>query len=395
MTRPILDRRSFLQAGIAAAATGAVCLPGDLPLSNRTGAADAPGERPHTGRLQQAKLVGPTSSIIPVVGDGDWIWTEPPEETGYQESRNFQLTVGISLTGGKGAASNIKATTPIPVAHPEQELYNAQIDNYFCAASTRQLTPEAAQLCVAAPQLLPGQKIGALARFQLRIRKDYRGFEKDQFPAAQEFPREFRKQYMYDSPGIQTRQAAVKEMADKIGGQFDHPWDKAKAFHNWVWTEITSRIGSYTSVIAALRDRVGDCEEKAATFAAFCRVSGIPARLVWVPNHNWAEFYLQDESGYGHWIPAHTSCYSWFGWTGAHELILQKGDSVPIPEKSKPERLMSDWMQWQGAKPEVQYIAKLEPIVESGDPGPGAREKDERGAWTPFGPYADKPFMRR
>ena len=24
---------------------------------------------------------------------------------------------------------------------------------------------------------------------------------------------------------------------------------------------------------------------------ALCRAGGIPARLVWVPNHNWAEFY--------------------------------------------------------------------------------------------------------
>ena len=104
----------------------------------------------------------------------------------------------------------------------------------------------------------------------------------------------------------------VKQLAAKIAGQIGHPWDKAKAFHDWVWNNIEARIGYYTSVVEAIRDRVGDCEERAAVFVALCRVSGIPARLVWVPNHNWAEFYLKDHQGKGHWIPSHTSAYSWF-----------------------------------------------------------------------------------
>ena len=65
----------------------------------------------------------------------------------------------------------------------------------------------------------------------------------------------------------------------------------------------------------ALKERRGDCEEMAGIFVALCRHCDIPARLVWVPNHNWAEFYLTDDQGEGHWIPAHTACYHWFGWT--------------------------------------------------------------------------------
>ena len=71
-----------------------------------------------------------------------------------------------------------------------------------------------------------------------------------------------------------------------------------------------------------------------AVFVALCRAAGIPARLVWIPNHNWAEFYLTDKDGKGHWIPAHTACYFWFGWTGVHELVLQKGDRIRLPERS-------------------------------------------------------------
>ena len=160
-----------------------------------------------------------------------------------------------------------------------------------------------------------------------------------------------------------------------------------------------ARIGSYTNVIIALRDHVGDCEERAAVFVALCRAAEIPARLVWVPNHNWAEFYLADEKGEGHWIPAHTSCYSWFGWTGVHELVLQKGDSIRIPELPKPQRLLEDWLRRSGTKPEARYFAYLRPLPpkesENSDPGPGERSKSAGGEWLRKGKYAEEKFVRR
>ena len=188
----------------------------------------------------------------------------------------------------------------------------------------------------------------------------------------------------------------MQELAAKVGGQIEHPWDKARAFHNWVWENIRPRVGPYTSVVAAIRDRVGDCEEHASVFTALCRASGIPARLVWVPNHNWAEFSLASESGMRHWIPAHTSCYSWFGWTGAHELVLQKGDSINVPEKRKAQRLLEDWMQWSGPRPEARWFAELRPLPpeEGADPGPGARSKNDRGEWVRVGNHELDRYLR-
>src|SRR5205814_6505632 len=145
----------------------------------------------------------------------------------------------------------------------------------------------------------------------------------------------------------------------------------------WIPRNIRPQIGSYTSVTAAVDNRRGDCEEMSAVFVALCRSVGIPARLVWVPNHNWAEFYLTDHQGEGHWIPAHTACYSWFGWTGVHELVLQKGDRLYVPEQHKQLRLLEDWLQGAGRKPRARYTAELtpQPPAEGADPGPGARRK--------------------
>ena len=103
----------------------------------------------------------------------------------------------------------------------------------------------------------------------------------------------------------------------------------------------------------ALTNRVGDCEEMAGIFVALCRAAGIPARLVWIPNHVWSEFYLTDRVGKGHWIPAHTACYPWFGWTGVHELVLQKGDRVRLPGKTGFVRLQTDRLRHIGAKPQA------------------------------------------
>jgi len=331
----------------------------------------------------------PTFSIIPVVGDGKWIWTDPPsDDQGYLEPRQYDVSVGIQIQG-KGNARGIFATTAAPIEHPEQQIEDVSIETDGCTAKIRQLSPEAGQLFIGAQSIAGGQTISAAAHFRITLRKEYQGYRQEQFPMEQEFPKEFRKLYMYDSPGIQTRQRVVKDLAAEIAGQIDHPWNKAKAFHEWVWTNVKAKRGYYTSVIEALRDRVGDCEERAAVFVALCRVSGIPARLVWVPNHNWAEFCLRDDDGKPHWIPSHTSAYSWFGWTGVHELVLQKGDSISVPEKRKPLRLMADWMQWQGARPTARYYGELKPVASepSEDAGPGARRKDEKGEWQRIGTH--------
>jgi hypothetical protein len=339
----------------------------------------------------------PVYSIIPVVGNGKWIWKDPPaDQTGYLEPRQFAVSIGMRIKAS-GASQILRATTVVPVNMPEQRIDNVRIQTQGCAANVRQLAPQAGQLVLAAPAVLAGQVIAAVAHFRVTLYKEYHAYQKEQFPDQQEFPRDFRKVYMYDSPGIQTRQKAIRDMAVEVSGQLGHPWDKAKAFHAWVWRNIKPKAQAYTSVIEALRERVGDCEERAALFVAFCRASGIPARLVWVPNHNWAEFYLKDHEGQGHWIPAHTSAYSWFGWTGAHELVLQKGDSIRVPEKRKTQRLLADWMQWQGARPTARYTAELKPVADdpSVDTGPGARSKDAKGEWVRVGQHPLEQYTRK
>ncbi len=383
-----MERRRFVQLSLGAAvsATAGTWLPAfrsedEFSLSGLSESAASP----------------PVFSVIPVVGDGKWIWNTPPEgQTGYLEPRSFEATIDIQIHG-QGAATQLKATTPVPVPCPEQKIEEEKIETDGCEAEIREVAPFARQLVLAAPQIAAGQSISAKLRQRLTISKQYLGFQRQQFPFKQSVPAEIRKQYLGNSPGIDARAAEVRQLLAKLRSEGDHPWDLAKKFADWIRENIKAYIGPYAGVSNAIQAQRGDCAEMSAVFVALCRAAEIPARLVWVPNHNWAEFCLLDEQAHEQWIPVHTACYFWFGWTGVHELVLQKGDRIHVPEKQKTYRLLEDWLQWGGRKPEARYLAEVKPLaMEAGaDPGPGARRKDATGEWKLVGTHPLDKAMRR
>jgi hypothetical protein len=360
-----MHRRLFLTG---TAATTACTLAGVQSWSQSSGSS-----------LNDFQHIGPVRTFEPVVGDGQWIWREPPTtQRGYLEPRSFSLNVGIELEG-TSSVSDAMASTPVPVIHPEQTIDDFSLETVGCEAAVRELAPGAGQLIMQASNIEVGQTVKAIAHYKLTLFKQYHAFERDQFPAKQPVAPAECNFALGDSPGIQVRSGPVRKLTTQIAQSIEHPWDKAQAFVEWIRASIHPQGGPYTSVLTAIQKRVGDCEEMSALFVAFCRASNIPARLVWVPNHNWAEFYLVDHEKKGHWIPVHPACYHWFGWTGAHELVIQKGDRIKIPEQSNPSRLLADWMRSNG-RPKAKYLAELTPLAssENDDAGPGTSDRVAR-----------------
>jgi hypothetical protein len=378
-----MDRRKFLGLSLGAAVSGGGA------AWWRTFAARQP---------QDDSCPTPAHSVIPVVGDGKWIWTKPPEgQTGYLEPRPYLLNVGIEIVG-QGGSSQIKASTPVPIPCPEQKIEEERVESRGCQAEIREIAADARQLYLFAPEIGPGQTISAVAHYKLALSKQFHNYQRDQFPEEQKVPGDVRRNYLGDSPGISARSKEVRQLLEKLAGETSHPWDLARKFAAWIPRNIRPQIGPFTGVSAALENRRGDCAEMSAIFVALARASGIPARLVWVPDHNWSEFYLTDKQGQGHWIPVHTACYFWFGWTGAHELVLQKGDRLRLPERGgKLYRLQEDWMQWMGHRPTVRYLAELtpQPAHSGEDPGPGARKKIAGGEWKLTGTHPLDRYARR
>lgn len=385
-----LNRREFLLSS------------GAVSVGKFTGFQADPARTIRFSQVHESATAPQSFAVIPVVGDGKWIWRDPPSDgqKGYLEPRLFEVEVGIHFRGN-GNASRLRATTVAPVGFSEQEITDFRIETSGCNAAINQITDSAAQFVMAAPQIVKGQVVSAIARYRMNLKKDFRAFERDIFPIEQSFRVNkrrslFAKEYYRSSPGINVRSKEIKSLLSKLNPVSNHAWDRAKLFHKWVWENIEGIPGRYTSVEQAIRDGKGDCEERAAVFIALCRASGIPARLVWVPSHNWAEIGLYDHDGNQHWIPVHTAAYSWFGWTGAHELVLQKGDRIRLVSRKSNVRLIDDWYSLKGTRPEMRFSCKLTPLAptEGVDPGPGAREKLPDGRWQLTGDHSENGLMR-
>ena len=103
-----MTRRKFLWYGSSAAVFGATWLT-------------------RQNRWQQYDGHVPAYGVIPVVGDGNWIWKEPPkDQLGYLEPRQYDVRIGMQLKG-KGAAAGLLATTAVPVEIPEQVIQEHHI----------------------------------------------------------------------------------------------------------------------------------------------------------------------------------------------------------------------------------------------------------------------------
>ncbi len=135
-------------------------------------------------------------------------------------------------------------------------------------------------------------------------------------------------------------------MAKTIGADKENAWDRVEAIYDWMrakvkYKEKSSKARNSTTV---LKDGTGDCEEFSSLFVAICRAADIPARLVWVPNHVYPEFYLEDNKGNGHWFPCQSAgAAKQFGGITKSRPIWQKGDNIRPPINSKKHQSYLDF----------------------------------------------------
>ena len=92
---------------------------------------------------------------------------------------------------------------------------------------------------------------------------------------------------------------------------------------------------------------------------AICRNLNIPARVVWIPDHCYPEFYLEDANGEGHWYPCQAAGTRQFGRMDETRPVLQKGDRFKVPEKKQPVRYVSEFFRCDrrgSGSPNPQFI---------------------------------------
>jgi hypothetical protein len=289
-----------------------------------------------------------------------------PAENGIQfgEENVQRWQVGIKIRAN-GHCRGIFATAPIPTDWPEQQvvILEEDVSPEIRSLSYRTLENGVKQMVVTIPQLAAGRTAHALVTVEVRRKQILAPKNGLLFIKPKKMPTAVRK-FLTSSPFIETRNREIKLLAREIYRDLPETtpvWNQVAAMYDWVRDNIEYKNGKLKGAAAALKDKTGDCEELTSLFIALCRINGIPARTVWVPNHCYPEFYLQDDYGNGYWIPCQAAGTRDFGSMPDTRPVLQKGDNFKVPEIREKKRYVAEYLRTQSVKglpPTVNFVRK-------------------------------------
>lgn len=312
-------------------------------------------------------LLGLVFCFSCVLSSASWAQFKDNEETAalpggvtLGESLKQYWECGFIIQARTGACEKIVGTVPVPVSWNEQKvrLVKENISPYAKISFKKQ--PGGSQLMVVRINVLPaGEKAEILVRYEVETAIQNPPAEPARFrkATAKEIPPNLR-QYLKPSIGIECKDKAITKLAGELGAEAPNAWKEVEEVYDWVQKEIRYENGPMKGALAALRDGTGDCEELASVFIAICRAKKIPARVVWVPDHCYAEFYLVDDEGKGYWFPCQVAGDKAFGEMPFQYIILQKGDNFQSQiSRSQYYRYLPMEVKGQG-RPSVQEIAR-------------------------------------
>jgi transglutaminase-like putative cysteine protease len=178
------------------------------------------------------------------------------------------------------------------------------------------------------------------------------------------------KRYLGPSPFIDVNHRKIRAAIREATAELAAPsagatgvWERVEALYDYALEHVKYKEGDDKSSVQALADGEGDCQALGAVFVAMCRTEKIPARMVWADGHQYAEFYLEDETGAGGWYPIETAGSRAFGEMPLARVILQKGDNFRVPERPRERlRYASDYTMFLSApsrQPKVVYVREM------------------------------------
>ena len=160
------------------------------------------------------------------------------------------------------------------------------------------------------------------------------------------------KRYLAPGPLIESKNAKIKNLAKEVAEEKSAAWEKVEALYDEVHSRIRAEGGEQFGAAKALAEGYGSRDDVTALFVALCRAVNVPARMVFVPDDTYAEFYLEDQGGVGYWFPAHVvKSEKEFGFVTSKAPILQRGDNIAVPEKKDIQRFVSEHLDAKGMSP--------------------------------------------
>jgi len=285
------------------------------------------------------------------------------------ETRVSKWQAGFEVTAVGGPCKGIVGYIPVPVEWPEQQVKIAARDVSPGAKISFQPLDEIKVMVLRIPQIQSNETIKALVTFEVHRSVQLLPAEKDRkafvLPDVKKLEGSVRR-YLAASPKIEPGSPAVRKAAKEVGADKEQAWERVEALYDWARKQVRYKQGgACKGAAAALRDGVGSHEDITSLFIALCRAANIPARTVWVPEFCYAEFYLVDAEGVGHWIPCQPAGARTFGQMPDTKPILAKGDGFhpPYPSREKQMRYLAESLIGtplpNGGRPQVKGVHQL------------------------------------
>ncbi|OYP33107.1 transglutaminase-like domain-containing protein [Rhodopirellula sp. MGV] len=267
------------------------------------------------------------------------------QEVSFEQQAASRWRIGLELTTPVTCA-NVLATFPIPTDWPEQTVtLRSQTVTPPTRWQVRELPGGAKQVVVQIPQVAAGTTTEAIFEFDIARSKILPPDNTETLTIPKRLSREI-KLYTGNSPFIDASHRLIRNAAKEVSEkECDNDWQRVEQVYDYVRDKVEYTEGELKEASQALKDGTGDCEEMTSLFVAICRNLDIPARVVWIPDHCYPEFYLEDENGEGHWYPCQAAGTRQFGRMDEIRPVLQKGDRFKVPEKKIPVRYISEYFR--------------------------------------------------
>ncbi|MCC9601378.1 transglutaminase domain-containing protein [Stieleria sp. JC731] len=281
------------------------------------------------------------------------------QELSFEEQEASRWRIGLVLNTPV-ACANVLATFPIPTDWPEQTVtLRSQNVTPNVQWKVRDLPGGAKQVVVQIPRVAAGSTVEALFEFDIARSRILPPDETSSLVIPKRISRDL-KLFTGTSPFIDLNHRLIRTAAKEIEEkESENAWQRAEQIYDYVRDKVEYTEGELKNASDALKDGTGDCEEMTSLFVALCRNLDIPARVVWIPDHCYPEFYLEDEAGEGHWYPCQAAGTRQFGRMDEIRPVLQKGDRFRLPEKRVPVRYISEYFRCDrrgSGTPDPQFI---------------------------------------
>ena len=337
-----LTRRDWMASGLCSAiaamsATTGRCQDGrDGPQGKGKGTREESGLDRPDAKAQDAFEKG--SQATP--DDGSW-------RLSYAAPQTQRWSFGLKLNTAGATCNDVLATFPVPMAWPEQSvrLISTDIDPLVNRWAFRDHPGGARQFVCTMPRVPSGADPEVLIELEVIKSRIMPPVETSDLLVPQRTKSEL-KAFLGVSPYIDTGNSQLRSIAKELAERdLPNAWSRVESIYDWVRENVQYVEGDLKSASQAIRDGDGDCEELTSVFVALCRINKIPARMVWIPDHCYPEFYLEDEQGQGTWFPCQAAGTRQFGEMDEYRPILQKGDRFKVPEKGQQVRYIAEFFR--------------------------------------------------